>query len=222
MEVESAILQRRASVRYGREAPVDELELSAARTACVVLDDALDFLDGELPRLAARVGGDEAPLIIALRELGGTDEDSALHAAPHASFQELEVALLRLAGLAEELADQHVRNAFEAFRLHEQDWTRDLSEGCGYVEAVMTRLERGRDAVCNYADQLGRQGEAAVRSAGSRRRMRQVATVLGGTLIVGANTAAELFLGPGAAAASIVLGSAATDVMKIALPGAVD
>jgi hypothetical protein len=128
-------------------------------------------------------------------------------------FPEVEAKLLALAGLAEVLAERHVRGALVAFR--RQDWSYDLSAHT-YHQAVMTRLERGRNAVCTYAETLEVQEEAAAGALAGRRRMRRVAQVLGGVLIIGVNTGAGLMLGPVAAAASSVIGAAATSVVDIA------
>lgn len=217
-EVEAAMLELDVAVRFQNDAQVVHVERRAASIACVALDGAVEYLDGELQLLQEQF--DETPGSSLLHQANSEAERAVaegrivLGFTPvPVSFLEVESKLLALAGLGERLAERHVRGALGAF--DREDWSYDLSNHT-YHQAVMTRLERGRDAVCSYAETLEAEAEAAARALASRRRMRRIAQVLGGVLITGVNSAATLMLGPVAAAASSVIGAAATSVVDIA------
>ena len=101
-------------------------------------------------------------------------------------FHEVEVMLLRLAGLSEALAESHAVSAFRYF--HAESWEHNLANSTLH-EAVMQRVRRGRDAVCDYSTQLEVSEQERLTTVASRNRMRKVARVLGGVLIVGTNAA---------------------------------
>lgn len=218
-EVEAALLKRDVAMMRGMRGEVAPIERRAAWAACVALDSAVEYLDGELELLQADLqatgAGDRGlhEVYNAAEAAARSEMPSAPVAASNAQFVVVESKLLQLAGLAEALADRHVRGALAAFRT--EDWSYDLGNH-SYHEAVMRRLRRGRDAVCTFAEDADREDETGREAAESRKHLRLVSRVLGGVLITGANAAATVMLGPVAAAASTVIGAAATSVLDIA------
>jgi hypothetical protein len=62
-EIESLILRRDVAARYGEPGPVvADLERQAVLVACVALDEGVEFLDSQLPRLEQALGSTNIPL----------------------------------------------------------------------------------------------------------------------------------------------------------------
>lgn len=227
--VEAAILRRDVARRTGEDPA--EIERNAALIACSVLDSGIEYLADQIRRLedqAIESIDAAAPSPGDVLRRAAQVATSVVSNGPPMGVQpgvnvvptrDTERALLQLAGLSEALADRHVMSAFDAYAQLEPN---KISQGVmteNYHEVVMRGIGRGRDVVCRYADDLMEQEQLAAGAAQSRGRMRAVSRVLAGVLITGTNATTALVLGPIAAAASTVIGSAATAGINIKFAG---
>jgi hypothetical protein len=117
-------------------------------------------------------------------------------------FRDVEISLLRIAGLTERLAHKHVDNAIAAFKAEP---TSALARMTNPV-ILLRDLARLPEATCQSADLLSQ----GLRQERSRQRWIKILTFgVGGTFIVAANAAGTALLGPLGVAASGAVGSAA-------------
>ena len=115
---------------------------------------------------------------------------------------EVEVSLLRIAGLTDQLAQKHVNSAISAFNA---DPKRALDRMTNPM-LLLGDIKSLQEATCQSSDLLSQ----GIRQQRSRQRWVKILTFgVGGTLIVAANAAGTAFLGPVVIAASGAIGSAA-------------
>jgi hypothetical protein len=117
-------------------------------------------------------------------------------------FVDQEAILLRLAGLGDELVWSTLGDTFELYKSTSERPTPTY-------ESIVHDMARARETVCARYDGLSSAIRVAEQHSQRRRRMHLLRLVLGGTLIVVANTAAATVLFQPIAAASIALGSGA-------------
>jgi hypothetical protein len=196
-DVERSLDEMEMQARLENWEAAARAKLTAANTACRVLTDICRdpaFLR-ELQVLSqhATAHGNQVPSTM--------DDSNAFN-----EFLTREVQLLRLAGLSEELARQHLEQGATEYRKQQQP-TRDIAlERIQNPVMLLDALGELRDATCTSADLLA----MGVRNAQSRSRWRKVVTFgVGGSLIVASNALAIPLLGPAAAAVSGAVGSAA-------------
>jgi hypothetical protein len=122
-----------------------------------------------------------------------------------ASFHDLEVQLLQIAGLPEILANAHVGAAIDAYRQNPIKAMDQLRNPMAFLASLRSL----REASCLSADFLAQ----GVRHEQARQRYKKLLTFgLSGTLIVAANSIGTAILGPVGVAASGAIGSAAVGV----------
>lgn len=121
------------------------------------------------------------------------------------AFKDFKVQLLQLSGLPEVLARIHVDAAVEAYQIDTASAEARLRNPMSFLGD----LRQLRDWSCLTADQLSQD----LRRQQARQRRKKILTFgLSGTLIVAANSIGTVLLGPGGAAASGAIGSAAVGV----------
>jgi hypothetical protein len=120
-------------------------------------------------------------------------------------FRETEIQLLQLAGLPEILAQTHIDMAITEYQEHPFRALIRLQDPMTFLHD----LRQLRDASCLTADSLSQ----SLRERRTRQRLKKLLTFgLSGILIVTANGIGTAILGPGGAAASGAIGSAAVGI----------
>jgi hypothetical protein len=186
------------SIATGDEIAARRSKVNAAQRSCLVLGRLCD--DDDFNQVLLTMQAD-----IVKQESQINSRISETSSANQASFRELEIQLLELAGLPETLAERHVDNAITAYWA---DQTNSL-ERMRNPMIFMRDLSRLRDVSCQTVDLLSQ----GLRQEQSRRRWKKLLTYgLGGTAIVVANSIGTALLGPVGVAASGALGSAAVGV----------
>ena len=198
-DIERSLAEMEMQTRLENWAAATRAKLAAANTACRVLTDicgdAAFLRDLQMLSQHAAKHGNQVPSTI---EKNTTFDE----------FLAREVQLLRLAGLTEGLARQHVEQGATEYRnqRHAGEQEDTALERIQNPAMLLDALRELRDVTCTSADLLA----MGVRNAQSRSRWRRIVTFgVGGSLIVASNALAIPLLGPAAAAVSGAIGSAA-------------
>ena len=179
----------------GDEMAAQQSKVAAAMRSCSTLQKLCD--DDDFLQMLVNIGTDvDSP---------NTAKDRSLDRIRSRDFRDTEIELLQLAGLPEILAQAHIDEAIEAFEQNPQGALRRLRNPMTFL----VHLRQLRDASCLTADLLTQ----SIRQQQTRQRWKKLLTFgLSGTLIVAVNSIGTVLLGPGGAAASGAIGSAAVGV----------
>lgn len=218
--VEGHLADMERFVATGNEIAAQQSRIAAAMRCCTALrricddDNFLEVLMSMRDLVSVPPAANLTPRVDANRRsgtqasffsFGEVDDIITGGILRNSSFRELEVQILRIAGLPEILADAHVDAAIDAYRRNPVVAFERLQDPMVFL----TSLRSLREASCLSADFL----LESIRQQQTRQRYKKLVTFgLSGTLIVAANSVATALLGPIGVAASGAIGSAAVGV----------
>jgi hypothetical protein len=197
-KVEDLVSEMEASIAIGDQAAAANSKVKAASVACQVLRQLSE--DDEFRDVLMTM---QSETVVHQQEIPAYLRGEAPVTSPgNRPFRDVEVSLLRIAGLTEQLAQKHVDNAIAMF---DAEPTRALDRMTNPM-ILLRDLKSLQEATCQSADLLSQ----GLRQQRSRQRWVKILTFgVGGTLIVAANAAGTALLGPVGIATSGAIGSAA-------------